>query len=106
MKKQTQIDLIENLVESYNDFYEGVSELEVALGGIVLDNQMTTSFWTLLDKHINLVAKVIGNTPHDQLVVEESISWYIYENDCGKSNYRIEDKNIASIADLVESFDL
>ena len=102
MSEQEKIKLIEELVNHYknaNDLFGGIKEyIDLA------ETKIWDTYWLMFDSYLETVAKIIGDD-------FGSISWFIWENDCGKKGFEVHFKNssgdikkiqVKTVEDIVE----
>jgi hypothetical protein len=81
MTKKQKVKEVATLVRAYNDVLAQFNRLNDAIGAD--DSPFHDVIFKVLDRYVDSVAKLIGDTNHKWLV------WYIFENNCGKAGEAI-----------------
>jgi hypothetical protein len=97
MEKKEKIRLITDLVAEHRSLDKINSEVYSVFGAG--DGKLLKFLWRVFDKWVASVAATVGDT-------QEWISWYIFDNDCGKrgfeAGYDGKMVKITSVKKLVE----
>jgi hypothetical protein len=99
MNKKQKIQLIESYISLLNSFEKEFDLFEKGLGCQLVECRLRDNIYKSLDQHLNNISKAIGDE-------NDWVSWFIYDNDCGKSKLQagLKDKmkQIKSVKDLVD----
>ena len=98
MKTKEKITIIEKLLAHYQEM-RAMSDAMYELFGAVADSRAMNPQWKAFDSYTDCVAKLVGDD-------WSWISWFIWENDCGKKELAAGKGNrmkpIKTVKDLVE----
>lgn len=78
MTKKEKVKLIKDLIKHYQELTANFDQID-KLFGADYDSNFFTAFWKAFDSYVELVQDTVGD--HFQWV-----SWFIYDNQCGKAN--------------------
>lgn len=94
MNKQEKIDIISTFVENYQNISKQIDVLDKFFN-VNVDGEFINAIYRSLEDYTSCVEKLTG---YDE---NEWVSWYIFDNDCGKKGLLANDKRITSVEDLV-----
>lgn len=101
MNKQQKIKLIKDLIKHYQELSDN-SDKMFELFGADYDSKFFNSIWKAFDSYLSLVQKSIEDDCG-------FVSWFIYDNRCGKSNFICPingfNKKVKTIEKLVDLID-
>lgn len=89
---------LEKLLKPINVFQQEQDKLEKALC-VVMDNPIIVMGEGLLNAYITLLQDYIGDT-------QDSIYWFIYDNDWGANKYKYSGIKVKTAADLVKAMEV
>jgi hypothetical protein len=90
MNKKEKVKLIKDLVKHYESINKNCDSLN-ALFNADFDSGFLLSIWSAFDAYTALVQSVV----EDRF---EWVSWYIYDNKCGK----VKVKTVEKLVELIE----
>lgn len=100
MTKQEKIRLIKDLIKHYQELNSNFDSIYKLFGSA--DSKFTDSVWNAFEAYMRLVQKTVG----DKL---DWISWFIYDNQCGKANMvypvngnKTKVKTVGKLVELIE----